>query len=362
MRNYSFEEKAYIWLSMAVNSAVTRSRLVSMVSSATELFNDFDEIKLDLLSSGKDELVQKLEEVHDINLINSFIERNNKNDIDIITFESPNFPQCLKHIENPPTVLFCKGDLSLFNSKKLAVVGPRDITRYGLDVAENFVREFAKTGLVVVSGIARGVDTVAHKTAIGNKGKTIAVLPCGLDKIYPSENKDLYLDIIENGLLVSEYPLGSTVKQFTFQERNRIVSGLAEAVLLPECKISGGTTITAECAIEQGKKLFAVPGNIYNKMSEGCNRYIKQQKAIMVLEPKEVLVALNVTPPKKEKVKAVQLSTDEILVMEALKKEDQHFETLLKITCMTSSELSILLFNLELKGLVKKLPGNYYGI
>lgn len=362
MINYSFEDKAYIWLSMAVNSAVTRSKLLATVSSASELFNDFDELKIDLLSTGKDVLVKWLEELRDIELINSFIEKNNRKDIDIITYASPNFPECLKKIENPPTILFCKGDLSLFNARKIAVVGPRDITRYGLDVAERFVEQFAKAGTVIVSGVARGVDTVAHKTAIINKGKTIAVLPCGIDKVYPSENKELYSDIVENGLLVSEYPLGSTVKQFTFQERNRIVSGLSEAVFLPECKISGGTTITAECAMEQGKKLFAVPGSIYSKMSEGCNNYIKNQQAIMALDPKDVMLALDINPPKKEKLKPIQLTTDEILVMEALRKEDLHFENLLKLTCMTSSALSILLLNLEIKGLVKKLPGNYYGV
>lgn len=362
MRNYSFEEKAYIWLSMAINSAVTRSKLMSLVSSASELFNDFEDIKLELISSGKEEIAKRLEETHDIELINSFIEKNSKNDVDIITYASPNFPECLRKIDNQPTVLFCKGDLSLFNSKKIAVVGPRDITRYGLDVAEHFVQEFAKAEMVIVSGVARGVDTVAHRTAIQNNGKTIAVLPCGIDKIYPSENKELYSYIIEKGLLISEYPLGSAVKQFTFQERNRIVSGLSEAVLLPECKISGGTTITAECAIEQGKKLFAVPGSVYSKMSEGCNNYIKNQKAIIALEPKDVLIALDVQPPKKAKSKPIQLTTDEVLVMETLKKEDQHFETLLKLTCLTSSALSILLLNLEIKGLVKKLPGNYYGV
>lgn len=347
---------------MAVNSASTRAKLLAGVSSVTELYNNFDIIKNDLISSNREELAQRLQDNHDINLINSFIEENNRKDIEIITFASPNFPECLKVIDCPPTALFCKGDLNLLNSKKIAVVGPRDITRYGLDVAEKFVEEFAKAGLVVVSGVARGVDTVAHRVAIQNKGKTVAVLPCGVDKIYPSENRDLYYDIVENGLLISEYALGSTVKQFTFPERNRIVSALSEAVLLPECKTEGGTTITAEYAMKQEKKLFAVPGNIFSKMSEGCNNYIRMQQAIMVLEPKDVLIALDVNPPKKPKAKPIQLSTDEILVLDALKKEDQHFETLLKITCMTSSSLAILLLNLELKGLVKKLSGNFYGI
>lgn len=362
MRNYSFEEKAYVWLSMAINSAVTRFKLVSTMCSASELFNDFEEIKEELISSGKEEIAKKLEEYHNLEKINFFIEKNNKNDIDIITLDSPNYPECLRKIENPPTVLFCKGDLSLLKSKKIAVVGPRDITRYGLDVAERFVQEFAKAEVVVVSGVARGVDTVAHRTAIQNKGKTIAVLPCGINKIYPSENKELYSEICENGLLISEYPLDSSVKQFTFQERNRVVSGLSDAVLLPECKISGGTTITAECAIMQDKKLFAVPGNIFSKVSEGCNNYIKTHKAIIALQPKDVLIALNVEPPKEAKVKPIQLTTDEILVMEALKIEDRHFEELLKITCLSSSALSILLLNLEIKGLVKKLSGNYYGV
>ncbi len=187
------------------------------------------------------------------------------------------YPENLKNIYGKPQILYVLGNEELLNSKAIAIVGCRNATDYGLKNAYKFGYELAKKGICIISGFARGIDTYSHKGAIAAKGKTIAVLGCGLDIIYPPENGELYKQIIKSGgAIITEYSLGSKPEKHHFPARNRIISGLSEGVLVVEAKKRSGTMITVEHALEQGKEVYAVPGSVFSDNSYGTNELIKE--------------------------------------------------------------------------------------
>ena len=200
-----------------------------------------------------------------------------KDKIKTIILGDENYPEKLKYIYGNPQRLYVLGNEKLLNEKSIAIIGCREATRYGLENAYKFAYELAKRGICIISGFARGIDTYAHKGAVAVKGKTIAVLGCGLDIVYPSENIELYKQIIvNNGAIITEYPIGIKPEKHHFPTRNRIISGLSDGVLVVEAKKSSGTMITVEHALEQGKNVYAIPGNITSDNSYGTNELIKE--------------------------------------------------------------------------------------
>ena len=209
--------------------------------------------------------------------------------IKIINWEDNIFPENLKCIKNPSKKLFYEGDINLLNSLCFSVVGSRDLTNYGRRIEEKFVKELSLRGITIVSGMAVGADTVAHKETIKNRGKTIAVLPCGLNNIYPKENIELYKNIVNSGgLVISEYENNFEAESKRFLERNRIVSALSLGLLVVEAKHRSGTSVTVDFAKEQGKKVFAIPGRLDSKNGVGVNRMIKEG-AIMVVSANDII-------------------------------------------------------------------------
>lgn len=201
----------------------------------------------------------------------------NKDKIKTIILGDENYPEKLKYIYSKPQKLYVLGDEKLLNEKAIAIIGCREATEYGLKNAYKFGYELAKKGICVISGFARGIDTYSHKGAVAAKGKTIAVLGCGLDVVYPPENVELYKQIIVNGgAIITEYPLGSKPDKLHFPARNRIISGLSDGVLVVEAKKRSGTMITVEHALDQGKNVYAIPGNITSNNSYGTNELIKE--------------------------------------------------------------------------------------
>ena len=215
-----------------------------------------------------------------------------KNDIKIINISDDNYPAKLKNIYAPPITIFAKGDISLLNSKSIAIVGSREPSKYGIYVAEKFSKELSKEGITIVSGLARGIDTFAHVGALSSFGKTIAVLGSGIDVVYPKENAKYYREISEKGLIISEYIVGTAPESKNFPQRNRIISGLSDGVLVVEARKNSGTMITTDFALEQGKELYVIPGNITSNLSAGTNNLIKEG-AKLVTDVYEILEDLN---------------------------------------------------------------------
>ena len=207
-----------------------------------------------------------------------------------VDINSKFYPERLRNISSPPKQLYCLGNLELLNYKNnIAVIGSRNCSFYGERAAKDFAFNLAKSNVCIVSGLAKGIDSFAHIGALNAKSRTIAVLGSGLDNIYPKENQKLFRDIIENnGLVITEYPLGTPVLKQNFPARNRIISGISDCVLVVEARKNSGTNITVDFALEQGKDVLVIPGNIYSKRSDGTN-YLITEGAIPVLSYKDVL-------------------------------------------------------------------------
>lgn len=276
------------------------------------------------------------------------------------TYLDDEYPQRLREIDGAPIVLFTQGDASLLSSDSIAVIGTRKPSRYGVKIAESFTREFARAGLTVVSGFARGIDSIAHKACVDSQSPTIAVFACGLDVCYPAENRGLRDSILQNGgLIVSEYPLGTKPLQYHFPERNRIISGISRALFLPEAAKRSGSLITLRLAVEQGRDIFVTPSNIYAEEGEGSNAVLREMPHALVISPDDVLDGMRVCREEK-KEQTIELDFVETTIINALKDSELHFEELIEITDLNVNALNNVLFNLEMKGLIEQTSGNYY--
>lgn len=232
--------------------------------------------------------VFEIEKSKNYDLIKKYENYINKNEITIININDKHYPEKLKNIYDPPVVLFAKGNLELLNQNGLAIVGSRNATEYGLKQSYTMAYNLSKSGLAIISGLAKGVDKMAHLGAINSKGKTIAIIGCGLDIIYPKENYEVYQKIFNEGLIISEYIVGTRPMPENFPMRNRIISALSDGVLLIEARKRSGAMITIDFALEYGKNVYAVPGNLDNELSEGCN-FLIQEGAKMVTNYKDIL-------------------------------------------------------------------------
>ncbi|AMW33365.1 DNA-processing protein DprA [Fervidobacterium islandicum] len=276
-----------------------------------------------------------------------------KSDVRLMTYWDDEYPDLLKNIPDPPVCLFVKGKWEYLAYNLFAVVGTRRMTNYGKQVTEKFSSELSKH-FVIVSGMAYGVDTIAHSSALKSNKPTIAVLGCGVDVVYPKSNKVLYEQIIENGCVVSEYLPWQTPQKFTFVERNRIISGLSAGVLVTEAGIDSGALITAKYALEQGRDIFAVPGDIFRTTSHGTN-YLIKSGAFLVTDPNDILEYYGF----KEHRIIAELTDDETQVLNVLDDETT-IEDISERLNVPLSHVMLVLTTLELKGLVYRTERNTY--
>jgi len=281
--------------------------------------------------------------------------------IAIIIAGHATYPDALKDTPDPPLFLYVKGGLP--QGDGIAIVGTRKPTHYGLSVTRRISHELASAGLTIVSGLARGIDTQAHRGALDAAGRTIAVLGCGIDVAYPPENRSLIEEISGSGAVVTEYPFGTQPEAGYFPARNRIISGLSRGTVIIEASEDSGSLITAKYAKEQGRKLFAVPGNIGMANSRGSNSLIKQGAAL-VESAQDILRELNIRTagnrPAGAAIALPLLTGDEGPVFHRITNEPKHIDSLMKESGVTPAKISGALLTLELKGLVKQLPGKYY--
>jgi DNA processing protein len=285
-----------------------------------------------------------------------------KNGVSIITFSDPDYPTLLRHIHDPPPVLYVRGRLHT-DSLNIAIVGSRNATSYGRGVTERLSSNLARRGFAVVSGMARGIDAAAHKGALAAGGKTIAVLGCGLDTIYPSENRSLFYRIAESGAVISEFPFLTPPDARNFPVRNRIISGLALGTVIVEATQKSGSLITARLAAEQGREVFAVPGSVTSFKSMGTHRLIKQG-AKLVEHVDDIIEELNIARPiptiGTKEGPVIPLTPEEKKVIDELSPYPVHIDKLVRDLSLSAAQVSSLLLQLELKGLVTQSPGKLF--
>jgi len=283
--------------------------------------------------------------------------------IEALILPDENYPALLKEIPDPPGVLYIRGKIEAADELALAVVGSRKYTSYGEQATEKFVTPLARQKITIISGLALGIDTLAHKSALAAGGRTIGVLGCGLDQIYPVTNIRLADQIIQSrGAIISEFPLGTPSYRSNFPIRNRIIAGLSLGTLVIEGAVESGSLITARAALDYNREVFSVPGSIFSETSEGPNRLI-QMGAKMVLEPKDILTELNITDSMAtQEARLLMADTKEEEILLNLLKKPRLVDELIKESKMPSSTVNATLVMLEMKGAVANLGGTRYEI
>ena len=281
----------------------------------------------------------------------------------LISFWDKNYPELLKKIYDPPVILFVRGQIESLQIPGLAVVGTRNPSSYGKLITEKLSREIASQGVVITSGLARGLDTIAHRSAVVCGGKTLAVVGTGVDVFYPFENKELAKQIIASGALISEFPMGDKPDAPHFPRRNRIIAGISQATLVIEAGKGSGALITADFALEQGKDIFSIPGNISSPKSFGTNRLI-QDGAAIVLCSDDILSILKIIPGQKlpltNVTPTVSLSKDENEILQILSNEPMYIDLIAQKAETSTSHSLFILLSLELKNLVRQMAGKNF--
>jgi DNA processing protein len=355
------------WLALSTVPNVGAIRFVSLVkhfgspdavlSASEKELSEFPEIGTVIASNIKGKVDWELAEKQ--------LELIEKNQVQLLTFKEEFYPENLKSIYDPPPFLFIRGNIKKEDKNAIAVVGCRMASPYGKQITEKIGRELAKRGITIVSGLARGIDSISHLSALKENGRTIAVFGSGLDVIYPPENKKLVERIVQNGAIISEFLLGTKPEAPNFPRRNRLISGLSLGVVIVEAGAKSGALLTAQSALEQNREVFAIPGNIGAKNSEGTNRLIKQG-AKLVTSVEDILEELNLITSVQQKEKnqiekdLSQLSEMEKNIYNLIMNEPYHIDKIAQETSMTTSCALSTLLSLELKGFIKQLSGKMF--
>lgn len=354
---YTPQQKICILFGERLISCKKFFQLIDAFDDVNELlacFNDNSLVK-EILGGVYDSICNDLRS----NFVDSLIERMVSNNVFAVTWYDERYPSLLRNLDEPPYVLFCKGNVKLLNKDCLAIVGTRKVSSYGRRIAVDFTRILCEK-FVIVSGLAYGVDSIAHETTLGEQGETIAVLGSGILNIYPSSNEGLAERIVNNGgLIVSEYGLDETPMPFHFPHRNRIVSGLSRGLLVCQAPQKSGTLSTVDLALDQGRDIFVVPGEIYDKGFSGSNNLIKSMQGVCVTTPRDIEEYYGFNTAKITQ-QNVQLNFDEQKLIDALSLGAKSFDQLIVETQITPAELNFLLANLELRSIIARLSGNLY--
>ncbi|MBR1925663.1 MAG: DNA-processing protein DprA [Clostridia bacterium] len=353
-------EDCYLLMSLAGISCKKQAELLKNFGSAEKVFEAFSKPHT-LQKILSDENIKKIEEIYNSDKLENFKFGLIKTGVKFITIQSEKYPQNLKEIFDPPMILYYKGNIDLLKQDSIAIVGSRVCTRYGAEQTRLFSRALTKAGLVIISGLAEGIDAIAQKECVECGGKTIVVLAGRLNDIYPSVNKPLAEEILKkDGLIICEN-LPHLMPRYGFVQRNRIIAGLSLGVFVPEAGEKSGSLHTVEFANDNGRHIFALPGPVNSSKSVGTNRLIKCYQGCCVTEPNDIIS--NFPQFKKiqtQKTQAVQLDLNEQLLLSALQDEELHYEELIQKTQLDSKTLNSLLTRCEIRGLIIKLAGNYY--
>lgn len=372
MSKLSFDQLVDVFLLLSVDK-IGPTRIRSLFSK----FKNFDSIfdasisELQETENISNQLAKRIKSVKNnrdkIKIsLNNHLNRLNNINARIISFWDKEYPSLLKKIYDPPILLYVKGNFSNLDEYSIAAVGTRNPTNYGKIQTQRIISELASQRITIISGLARGIDTIAHETALKNGTRTIAVIGSGLDVIYPSENKNLFNKISENGVIISEFPLGTKPDAQNFPRRNRIISGLSLGVIVFETAVNGGAMQTARLALDQNREIFAIPGNLGVRQSEGTNFLIQRGEAKLVIKAEDILTELelklkpvigkNIPKPVKD------LNVFEEKIYNSLTNEPLHIDRISELTNLSISDCLVHLLSLEFKGLVKQLPGKIFSL
>lgn len=343
-----------LWFMLLNINNKEKISLIDKYGNEEEIYNNFEyilkenkKIQEKLSNFEKDDLLYK------IISLKSLLE---KNKIGYITYSNPLYKERLRMLSPIPYYLFYKGNINLINEKSIAIVGARKCSNYALGITKLLTKEIITNNITLISGGARGVDSIAHKCALEHLGKTIVVLGCGIDIVYPAENKSLFSKITEEGLIISEFPLGMKPLRHNFPLRNRIISGFSDGVIVVEASEKSGSLITARIAQEQNKDVLVVPGSILYEGAKGSNKLIKDGCDILTsvddlnkfFERNYVNIEEMKIRPEKRKI--LDMITDTPI----------HIDDIFKNSCVDRGALYALLFEMQIKNEIICLPGNYY--
>ena len=357
------EKKFWVWLS-SVPGVGSKSSL-NLIRHFGSAENVYQCSYYELMASGliREPLAKSITEHRNIGDIDEYLKIVKENGIKVYTIHDNEYPENLKNIYDPPPVLYVKGELIKEDSLAVGIVGSRKASDYGLKAAQRIASRLAELGITIVSGMALGIDSAAHKGALMSKGRTIAVFGCGLKYVYPMTNYNLSKEILKSGALISEYPFDTEAYPAQFPARNRIISGMSLGVIVVEAGEKSGSLITADFALEQGREVFAVPGNISSPNSKGTNTLIKSG-AKLVSNIEDIIEELNLNIIYSEKSNInnnvkLDISNEEGSVLAFLKEKGGSKDEIAAVTGLQPGKTMAALTKLEIKGLVQQIGGIY---
>ncbi|MBI5666587.1 MAG: DNA-protecting protein DprA [Chloroflexi bacterium] len=352
------------WLGFSLVPEIGPKRLSHLLNWFGDLASAWTASEAQLCAAGLDRqpLANLLQTRRTLNL-DAEMRKIEAADARFVTLADADYPALLKAVPDAPAVLYVRGTLSPDDSRALSIVGTRRATSYGRDAAYHFAKHLAARNITIISGLAHGVDAAAHRGALDGGGRTLAVLGCGIDRVYPADNHRLAADIVQHGALLSEFPVGTPPEASNFPRRNRIISGLALGVLVVEAPEKSGALITTTTAAEQGREVFAVPGNIFNPMSGGTNRLI-QDGAKLVLTVEDILEELNIAHGEVQTSAAARqlapANDAEHRLLQHLGADPMHVDDLTRLSGLPVALVTSTLTILELKGLARMVGHMQY--
>jgi DNA processing protein len=355
------EDKRY-WVGFTLVKGIGAVRLQALLDYFGDIKTAWNASPYDLVAAGLGpKLAERVIKVRNSINLDEYMAQVEKNSIQILTWDDADYPAHLKEIDQPPPVLYLRGAVTMEDAWAVGIVGTRAVTSYGRQVTEELATVLAQNGVTVVSGLARGVDAVAHNAALKAGGRTLAVLGSGVDKIYPPEHRQLAEKIFLHGAVISDYAPGTPPDSVNFPPRNRIISGLSMAVVVVEAGAISGALITAGFAAEQGRDVFAVPGLVYAPQSKGTNQLIANGARVL-LQPTDVLEALDLTRnvERREIRRAVPSDATEAAVFGFLCAEPVHVDEIRAQLGLPIEKISAALTMMELKGMVRQVGGMNY--
>lgn len=357
------ESKVLYWLSLPMFSVRKQTELIKFYGSAAALWENFTSDSERIKDFVGDRVFSELSRYHDKSYINKSLDMLRADNISVITVLNPLFPKLLLEPEvGAPLVLYYRGDIEVFSTTCVAVVGTRAATVYGKEMAKLVAGELAENGVTVVSGLATGIDAYAHAAALDVGGKTIAVLGSGLNKVTPVGNQKLFDRIIENGgLVMSEYKPNIDANKFTFPERNRLISGLGRGVAVIEAGEKSGALITAGFALEQNREVFAVPGNITSTRSKGCNDLLFNG-ANFIRSGLDILEYLSIKPTKINENAEIIVDKEQKKLYSLLSDGEKTIDELVQLSGLNVDDLSVQLLEMELSGAIVRQSANVYAL